>query len=267
MIKEADAGDSSGLASLAPPSLSCRSLLAKLLPIRYFSAMAVHTPVEKVGIYFITFTCYRWLHLIDKTGAYDAVYNFFSILHQKGHQVLGYTIMPNHVHLLLFFSGGKQSLNTLMGNGKRFIGYEIIKRLQQQKDMATLLQLERDVPEVERKKGKKHELWQGSFDVKECRTEKFTLQKLNYMHYNPCVQRWQLCAHTFQYPHSSASFYEQGQRTNNLLKDYREFLLLVQVLWEKEEEGPKTRCSPRRNCLMKQEAKAGDSSAKKIQWR
>lgn len=41
--------------------------------------MTVHTPVEKPGIYFITFTCYRWLHLIGKTGAYEAVYNFFSI--------------------------------------------------------------------------------------------------------------------------------------------------------------------------------------------
>ena len=40
----------------------------------------------------------------------------------------GYVIMPNHVHFLLYFTMQKQSLNTVIGNGKRFIGYEIINR-------------------------------------------------------------------------------------------------------------------------------------------
>lgn len=70
-----------------------RVALAKHNGLYYLSQMAVHTPVEKAGIYFVTCTCYQWLHLIEKTGAYDAVYNFFSILNQKGHQVLGYTIL------------------------------------------------------------------------------------------------------------------------------------------------------------------------------
>ena len=193
-----------GFVSLSPiaPSPPPRPCIEQLLALS-FLPMAVHRPVGKAGIYFITFTCYRWLHLIEKTAAYDAVYNFFVVLNQKGHQVLGYTIMPNHVHLLLFFSGGSQSLNTIIGNGKRLIGYEIIKLLEQQRDTPRLLLLEQGVSEVEKKRGKKHELWQGTFDVKECRTEKFTLQKLNYMHYNPCVERWRLCGHTFRYRHSS----------------------------------------------------------------
>jgi len=95
------------------PTTIIRSLLACKHPLLLLSFhMAVHTPVERAGIYFVTFTCYRWLYLIEKTDAYDAVYNFFAVLNQKGHQVLGYTIMPNHVHLLFFFIGGKQSLNT-----------------------------------------------------------------------------------------------------------------------------------------------------------
>lgn len=67
---------------------------------------------------------------------------------RKGPQVLGYTIMLNHVHLLLFFNGGEQSLNTVSGNGKRFIGYQIIKRLQQQNDAETLRMLAQGVSEV-----------------------------------------------------------------------------------------------------------------------
>src|SRR6476620_6621557 len=68
-----------------------------------YHPMAVHKPVARPGIYFIMFTCYKWLHLIGKTNAYDVVYYFLSLLNQKGHQVVGYTMMPNHVHLLLFF--------------------------------------------------------------------------------------------------------------------------------------------------------------------
>jgi REP element-mobilizing transposase RayT len=196
--------------------------------------MAVHKPVARAGIYFITFTCYKWLHLIGKTNAYDIVYHFLSHLNQKGHQVVGYTIMPNHVHLLLFFAGDTKSLNTVIGNLKRFIGYEIIKHLQAQNDKETLAILAQGVEDAERKRGKLHQLWQGSFDVKECRTEKFILQKLNYMHQNPCVERWGLCKNTYDYVHSSAAFYEKGNRNNKLLRDYREFMGL---LLESEESG------------------------------
>lgn len=31
--------------------------------------------------------------------------------------------MPDHVHFLLHYTNTKQSLNTIIGNGKRFIGY------------------------------------------------------------------------------------------------------------------------------------------------
>jgi REP element-mobilizing transposase RayT len=94
--------------------------------------MAIHKPVTQPGIYFITFTCYKWLPLIDMVNGYDLVYNWFDILLAKGHATTGYVIMPNHLHLLLHYSGGAQSLNTLVGNGKRFMAYDIVKRLEQQ---------------------------------------------------------------------------------------------------------------------------------------
>jgi hypothetical protein len=52
-----------------------------------FLLMAVHKPVARADIYFITLICYKWLHLIGKTNAYDVVYRFFSHLNEKGHQV------------------------------------------------------------------------------------------------------------------------------------------------------------------------------------
>src|SRR5438045_4152790 len=62
----------------------------------------------------------------------DEIYKFFEILNQNGHQLLGYTIMPNHIRFLLYFKKQKQPLNTMIGSGKLFIGYEVIKRLERQ---------------------------------------------------------------------------------------------------------------------------------------
>ena len=89
---------------------------------------------EPDGVYFITFTCYQWKPLIEITNSYDLVYNWFDHLKSNGHYIAGYVIMPNHVHALIAFRNTGQSINTIVGNGKRFIAYEIIKRLKKQNE-------------------------------------------------------------------------------------------------------------------------------------
>jgi len=107
-------------------------------------------PVKRIipyseGIYFITFTCHQWLSLIEQTNSYDFVYNWFDHLKNKGHYLTGYVIMPNHVHALIGFRRSDQSINTIVGNGKRFIAYEIVKRLEKQNRTELLRQLQQAV--------------------------------------------------------------------------------------------------------------------------
>lgn len=187
-------------------------------------------------MYFVTFTCYAWLPLIELTKAYDQLYKFFEILNKKGHQMTGYAIMPNHVHFLLYFNMQNQSLNTIIGNGKRFIGYEMIKRLESQGQHSILKILSDAVNPAERSRNKQHELWQGTFDVKDCRTEAFILQKLNYMHFNPCTDRWRLCEKPHEYEHSSAAFYQSGKQGKVEVKDYQDFLVRLIALPENVKE-------------------------------
>ena len=141
--------------------------------------MSVHTKIDKEGIYFITFTCHQWISLIELSNGYDIVYNFFKVLTEKGHTILSYVIMPNHLHILLHYNGDK-NLNTIIGNGKRFMSYEIISRLEEKGELTILQKLQTEVRNKDRSRGKKHEVWISGFDAKECRTEKFILQKLIY---------------------------------------------------------------------------------------
>ena len=51
----------------------------------------------------------------------------------RGCSIIGYVILPNHLHALIHLPVGIKNLNTIISNGKRFIAYEIFKRLEEQK--------------------------------------------------------------------------------------------------------------------------------------
>jgi REP element-mobilizing transposase RayT len=164
------------------------------------------------GTFFITFTCHRWLPLIHTVNGYEVVYKWFDVLKAKGHFINGYVIMPNHVHALISFIETDQSINTIIGNGKRFMAYEIIDRLKYKNEMELLSTLAANVSAKRKANKKKHEVWELSFDWKKCNSNAFTDQKLNYMHNNPCAGKWELCKKLADYKHSSAKFYITGQQ-------------------------------------------------------
>ncbi len=166
---------------------------------------------EKDGVYFITFTCTNWLSLFKICNAYDAVYNWFNNLQTQGHYIIGYVIMPSHVHAVIAFSNTGKSINTIISNGKRFIAYDLVKRLQQQNSSLILSELSSSLNNTERREGKLHNVFETSFDWKECRTEKFIQQKLDYIHFNPCKGN-KLVELPEQYEHSSGKYYYTGEQ-------------------------------------------------------
>ena len=72
------------------------------------------------GLFYITFTCYKWIPLFEITYSYDVVYKWFDYLKSKGHYICRYVIMPNHVHAIIGFKKTSRALHTIIGNGKRF---------------------------------------------------------------------------------------------------------------------------------------------------
>ena len=97
-------------------------------------------------------------------NGYDLVYTFFDVLKEEGNSVLGFVIMPRHVHLLMHYTNKKQSLNTIIENGRRFVGYGIIKRLKEIGESALLNKRKKAVTAKDRQRNKLYEVWQGTFD-------------------------------------------------------------------------------------------------------
>lgn len=170
--------------------------------------MAIRTKqIEQNVIYFCTITCYNWLPLFEITNFYDHIYNWFSILKGKQVKIIGYVIIPNHLHLLLYIPENSKNINQVLSTAKRFMAYDIVTRLKKQRQEKILNNLKSGVQYNEIKKRKIHQVFQPSFDIKPCYSEKFIIQKLDYIHHNPVIGKWSLADDYAFYPHSSAGFY------------------------------------------------------------
>ena len=54
------------------------------IPIRYRYAMPVRRDIPyQEGLFFITFTCFKCIPLIDLTNSYDLIYSWFNYLKNK----------------------------------------------------------------------------------------------------------------------------------------------------------------------------------------
>jgi REP element-mobilizing transposase RayT len=169
-----------------------------------------YTQHETHQIYFCTFTCIDWLPLFEITDFYSEVYNWFGILKSNGNSIVGFVIMPNHLHALIYVKD--QNINKVLGNGKRFMAYEIVERLKAGGRADLLKILAGRVTNEERKRKKQHRVFEVSSDIKPCYHRVFFQQKLDYIHRNPVCGKWNLAPNFFDYPHSSAAFYECNTR-------------------------------------------------------
>jgi len=140
---------------------------------------------EEFTTYFVTFTCYNWISLFEITNSYDVVYNWFNILKAGGLDIIGYVIMPNHLHTIIHFPSPGYNLNKIISNAKRFMAYEIVNRLENSANKKVLQELSSKLTPREISKGQKHKIFKDSFDAKPIYADKFLFQKLDYIPVRP----------------------------------------------------------------------------------
>jgi hypothetical protein len=107
-------------------------------------------------------------------------------------------------------SGTTISINTIIGNGKRFMAYDLVNRLKLSGNISMLPQLAAGVNKTQRLINKQHQVFEPSFDRKECFSIPFMKQKADYIHLNPWKAR--LAKLPEDYLHSSATYYYTGKQ-------------------------------------------------------
>ena len=166
--------------------------------------------IEPNGVFFISFTCARWLPLFELTDGYDAVYNWFNHLKQQNHHIVAYVIMPSHIHVKIAIRTSQKKIHTIVGNGKRFMAYDLVKKLSAKGHQNLLNEMASWVNATDRLENKLHQVFEPSFDRKDCYSIRFMEQKANYIHLNPCKAG--LAKIPEEYIHSSAKYYYTGEQ-------------------------------------------------------
>jgi len=152
----------------------------------------------KGNLHFITFSCYRRLPLLKTVRARDIfVKELGKIRDEMGFRLVGYVVMPEHVHLLI--SEPKEGTpSTVLQKLK----LRVARRLRTRRRSGSAVQL--GLP-FEETKEPLRAFWQARFYDFNVYTTGKKKEKLNYMHANPVVRG--LVEHPKDWRWSSWGFY------------------------------------------------------------
>ena len=135
----------------------------------------------KGHLHFITFSCYRRLPLLKTVRARDIfAKELGKIRDEMGFQLVGYVVMPEHVHLLI--SEPKQGTpSTVLQRLK----LRVSRRLRKRRRSGSANQLRLPFEET---REPLRAFWQARFYDFNVYTHGKKKEKLNYMHANPVVR-------------------------------------------------------------------------------
>jgi len=148
-------------------------------------------------LHFITFSCYRRMPLLRSVRARNVFVQILGQVRDRyGFSLVGYVVMPDHVHLLI----GEPTKGT-PSSVIQVLKQRVSRRLRRKK-RATAGQLNLNFESGEPAQPR---MWQRRFYDFNVWSLKKRVEKLHYMHMNPLKRR--LVDHPKDWPWSSFSFY------------------------------------------------------------
>jgi hypothetical protein len=114
------------------------------------------------------------------------------------------------------------------------MAYEMVKRLQKQKDYSLLNKLQESVTSSDKDRGKKHQVFERSFDCKPITMQHCFIEKLNYINNNPCSGVWKLVENPTDYKHISAKQYIVGEEGEYPIVDEMTSVSILAQICSKE---------------------------------
>jgi REP element-mobilizing transposase RayT len=150
------------------------------------------------SIYYITSVIYdRFNVFVEPSFVIPIVDSLNYYLYQYSTKIIGYVIMPNHLHLLIF-PASKQTAADFMRDFKRFTSGRITRQAKVEGKKEWVSRFEQAGFETDRAE---YKVWQDSFWEQCIYTEEFLQQKLDYFHLNPV--RAGIVSEAEEHPYSS----------------------------------------------------------------
>lgn len=165
--------------------------------------------------YFYTETIFNFAHLLADDNIKLIIINSLKYLvKQQLVDIYAFVIMPNHIHLIwnMLKMNGKESPATSF---TKFTAHQIKSYLITRNP---ILLEEYKSEKVDRS----YQFWKCDPLAIPLSTENILIQKLDYIHFNPTIEKWGLCQYPEDYKWSSASFYENAIDEFGILKHFRE---------------------------------------------
>lgn len=138
------------------------------------------------AIHFVTFTVVEWVNVFTRQEYRQTI---FESLHHcqeyRGLIVHGWCLMSNHLHLLL--RSKENDLSAIIRDFKKFTSRQLIKQIGEydgESRKSWMLPIFKTAGE-ENSQNMSWQFWIQCSQPKECFGEKFTRQKLDYIHNNP----------------------------------------------------------------------------------
>jgi putative transposase len=154
-------------------------------------------------LHFVTFSCYRRRPLLGTRRARDRfVKTLNEVRSRYGFTLIGYVVMPEHVHLLL--SEPKKGTPSKV---LQVLKQKVSRSLRGKEKKSIRGQLSLPFSRVVTEEGA---FWQRRFYDFNVWSEKKLREKLEYMHANPVNRK--LVMHPSEWPWSSWSHYAKGEK-------------------------------------------------------
>jgi len=154
------------------------------------------------SIYYITSEIYNRIKLFTTASFVIAIIDSLNYyLYQYSIKIVGYVIMPDHIHFLLYLQV-EQAITDFMRDFKRFTSGRITRQAKVEGKTDWIIMFEKAGENTERAE---YKVWQDSFWEQNIYSEEFLKQKLNYIHLNPV--RAGIVNNAIDYPYSSARNY------------------------------------------------------------
>ena len=151
-------------------------------------------------LHFITFSCYRRLPLLRSARARNV---FVRVLNQVrkeyGFKLVGYVVMPEHVHLLI-----SEPLRGTPSTVLKMLKQRVSHQMRRRRRRSSAAQLPLAFAASDKRLP---QFWQTRFYDFNVWSRKKKIEKLGYMHANPCKRK--LVDDPKHWPWSSYAFYQQ----------------------------------------------------------